>query len=315
MESHFEIAFAKYMNSQQSHQSQAVVETVTRFARSNRERGHKFLDLLEKATGASVAGKRVLDIGSAYGGFVIEAAKAGAEAYGVEILEYLHKLALENVRDEPIDANFIFGDFLNLNTREQLGPSPFDVIILNDVFEHIYDFEHLFRCIKSLCHSETVLYFAIPNGDSHHMIECEGHRQLFGLTLLEPGAWSLVTGTFNIYYRPYVLYQSMFRMIGLPHIYLAHAGKLDKVIDRTRSRLNEIKEKVLAGPFTSRDANAMASRKVRTLIEKFEEDAIRLSAFDIFVKYEDHFWEGFASGRPLTPTSDLNMTYYTFDQF
>ena len=61
------------------------------FALSNRKRGRKVIDRVVKVTGMDLRGKRVLDVGSAYGGFVIEAAASGADAWGVEISGRLHE--------------------------------------------------------------------------------------------------------------------------------------------------------------------------------------------------------------------------------
>src|SRR5688500_17246914 len=76
-----------------------------RFALTSRQRGRERLDRAVSRTGLSLRGARVLDVGSAYGGFVVEAASRGAEAWGVEIVERLHELALLGARGESGDMH------------------------------------------------------------------------------------------------------------------------------------------------------------------------------------------------------------------
>ncbi|GAG33194.1 unnamed protein product, partial [marine sediment metagenome] len=45
----------------------------------------EFIESVEKEAGFDFRGARVLDIGCAYGGFCIEAAKKGVTAYGIDI--------------------------------------------------------------------------------------------------------------------------------------------------------------------------------------------------------------------------------------
>lgn len=316
METDFEKAFAAYMENERASVSEAEYEGVMRFGLSNRERGGKFLAELKQLTGIDVAGKRVLDVGSAYGGFVISAAEAGAEAHGIEVMEYLHALAVENARDEPGSMRFVQGDFLDREAREQLGSDPYDVIILNDVFEHVFDLEHLCRCIRELSKPETVLYFAIPNGESWHMIEREGHRRVFALSLLEPGAWSRALGYptlkyLNVHYRPFEVYRLLFRENGFEHIWVQYnPKKITGVAERVLGKLHEFHEAIEQGPFELDDVNAMARRRMKVLLQKAMRDAVELDPLDFFLCYESHFWRGFASGLAEFESAERNTRKY-----
>ena len=84
-----------------------------RFALSNRVRGAKVLDEVVAHTGLDLRGKRVLDVGSAYGGFVIQAAQRGAEAWGVEIGKHLHELGKLNAQGELGAIHQVHSDFLS----------------------------------------------------------------------------------------------------------------------------------------------------------------------------------------------------------
>lgn len=311
MEADFQRAFAAYMDAEKVRVSDAEYSGVMRFGLSNRERGMAFLEEFRQLTGLDVAGRRVLDVGSAYGGFVIAAAKAGARAFGIEIMDYLHALAVENARDEPEPMRFICGDFLDREARGKLGSDPFDIIILNDVFEHVFDLDHLCRCIAEVSHPGTVLYFAIPNGEAWTMVEKEGHRRVFALALLEPAAWPMALGYpslkyLNVHYRTLETYRLYLRMIGLGHIALQYAPKK---VEGTQSRVLEmmgnLRRLVDEGPFAEAEANAMARRRMKVLEQKAQRDAQSLDPLEFYFRYESHFWRGFASGRPLQPAESL----------
>ena len=55
------------------------------FAASNRERAAWVIAQIEGKTGFTFPGRQVVDVGSAYAGFVIVAAQRGARAWGIEV--------------------------------------------------------------------------------------------------------------------------------------------------------------------------------------------------------------------------------------
>lgn len=84
------------------------------------------LDFIEKA---GPPGRRLLDVGAAYGFFLKVARDAGWDASGVEIAP---DCALEAARISG--ASVACGDFLDVPV-----PGPFDVIVMLDVIEHLRD--------------------------------------------------------------------------------------------------------------------------------------------------------------------------------
>lgn len=297
MESDFVQAWNAYFSSRKATLTEAQATAYERFALSNRDRARTFIDSVQSQLKLDFKNKRVLDIGSAYGGFVICCAQMGAVAYGVEILEYLHQLALANARNETGQIKLINMDILDQNILAETDNQPFDLIIIDDVFEHIYDSLALFNRIKSLSHTDTVVYFAIPNGGSWQGIENEGHKFQFGLTLLEPGAWPKELGPFSIYYRPLEFYQLYFHHIGFPHLYLMiEEDKLNTSRERVLAKFADLETKVASGPFPSDFHNEHARRKFHLLKQHLtgiiDEDPLR-----VHILYDQYFWQGYATQR------------------
>lgn len=90
------------------------------FASTSNQRG---LDTLHdfEAYGFSLQGLKILDVGCAYGGFSIEAAKRGAICYGVEISETLYDFAMLNHKDEIYETGsceFVSVDALSADFLE-----------------------------------------------------------------------------------------------------------------------------------------------------------------------------------------------------
>lgn len=301
MESDFHTAWEKYFSSRKPSLTDDQIAAYEKFALSNRQRAQNFIDFMHDSIEFDFKDKRILDIGSAYAGFVIMSAKYGAEAHGIEILDHLHQLAIANAKDEDGDITLKHGDVL----ASELLVGPFDLIIINDVFEHIFDIDLLFQRINDLSGPETVIFFAIPNGFSYHAINKEGHLFKFGLTLLEPGLWSsYISAPFNIYYRPLEVYRLLFESLGY-HLYL----KVDETKESTAKEriINEfalIADKVGEKPFPTEAMNEQAERRL-TLIQR---EIKRLSdPFHLHVHFEQYFWEGFAVRAETPVKSNLKL--------
>ena len=134
------------------------------FKINSRERAVKTLDRLENDAGLDWRGCSVLDVGCAYGAFAIELAKRGAQAVGTDLSNKWLRLAGINAAQEA-DITFVRCD---ASSREGLrileGHGPFDVAIVNDVFEHVYDTDGLLVNLKTLLVPGGKIYFKIPNG-------------------------------------------------------------------------------------------------------------------------------------------------------
>lgn len=139
--------------------------------------------MIDHFTG-SLDGKRVLDIGCGYGGVCIAAAKAGAAAVGIELGELELRLSPLNLADHGVsDAVTIHsGDATDLALMASLGQ--FDLIICDNVIEHVDDARRLIFNIARAMNPEACCYVTAPNAGSLGQVVSECHNREFGLSLL-----------------------------------------------------------------------------------------------------------------------------------
>ena len=186
-------------------------------ALSTRDRGRRALDEATRRLGIEITGRKVLDVGCAYAGFVVEAAARGAEAWGVEINRKLWEWGRLNARGEPGHIELVPGDFLSCRVTEVL-PDDFDLVILSDVFEHVYDTAALLAQLSRVMADGASFTFTIPNGDALVSVAREGHYGKPGLTLLPPNWWPSIISSFTAFYRPWSYYTALFRAFGFNRI-------------------------------------------------------------------------------------------------
>jgi SAM-dependent methyltransferase len=272
-----------------------------RFALTSRKRGRERLDRAVSHAGVSLRGARVLDVGSAYGGFVVEAASRGAEAWGVEINERLHQLALLGARGERGDMHFVHADFLSRRALAAL-PRDFDLVVANDVFEHVYDTARLLAQLHTVMRDGAPFVFSIPNGDAiQHVVE-EGHYGLPAITQLPPNEWQRYLRSFTAFYRPWSYYTGLFRAFGFTRI--ETWGRALRTLDEARA---EIPDGLARARARIRDLKMdgglkqMLSRALDRYEERVTED---LAAGDLALlnfRYLTKFWNGvaFKDGRAI----------------
>jgi 2-polyprenyl-3-methyl-5-hydroxy-6-metoxy-1,4-benzoquinol methylase len=173
----FEAALRAYLNDSASH---PMHEVWLEYALSSLRRGQDAVTTLHRFT--SLAGRRCLDLGCAYGGFPVACALAGAEAVGVELDPVLLRLARELLADVPCSAQFLQGDAMDSRLIERLGR--FHVVTCNDVIEHVDDPLRLLAHINQLLKPGGLLFMEIPNKFCLEAVLKDGHYGLFGITLL-----------------------------------------------------------------------------------------------------------------------------------
>lgn len=125
--------------------------------------------------------KRHLDIGCAYGGFVVAFTKAGYDSFGLEIDDFFYNCGKLNCYDHNIAGKILQGDILEINITD-IGT--FDIITCNDVIEHVHDAGTTIYRISQLLNTNGALFMAIPNKHAIDLVTSDGHFQLFGITLL-----------------------------------------------------------------------------------------------------------------------------------
>jgi hypothetical protein len=196
----------------------------------------------------------------------------------------------------------IEGDILDQTMLARLGSAPFDLIILNDVFEHVYDSALLFERLAALTGPASIIYFGTPNGNSYQSIESEGHYSRPGLSLLPPSDWSSLVGLFNVYYRRFLHYQALFQSCGFPHLYLTLDMKLmGQAAQIIPSRFAALEERLSASAFDGNNAlQAHAMLRLKALQREIEDAIARKDWFGLHINYGQHTWTGFATRQPHT---------------
>lgn len=116
------------------------------------ENFNKILAYIDSQIGSN---KTILDVGCASGLFMEMAEKKGHKITGVEPNPLMYRAAMS--RNLNV-INGYFPDNLNYNTR-------FDIIIFNDVFEHIPDVNHILLSCYEYLSNQGRLIINIPNSD------------------------------------------------------------------------------------------------------------------------------------------------------
>lgn len=151
------------------------------FALNTNARGRQVVNIVRKYT--PIKRKRFLDVGCAYGGFLVAFAEAGAkEVVGIDINEKLLKLARANASDNSINAIITRADILDEDLPKTVGE--FDIITCNDVIEHVEDPMRTIVNLSNLLRDGGILYMEIPNRYYVGFLKEDGHFKLPGITLL-----------------------------------------------------------------------------------------------------------------------------------
>lgn len=126
--------------------------------------------------------RKYLDVGSAYGGFVVAFANAGFDAFGLEIDAGLARYGMLNCADFNLHDRITVGSILDVHD-DQAGV--YDLITCNDVIEHVSDAAKTLDILSRMLRVGGILNMMIPNRDAISFVESDGHFLLFGITLLE----------------------------------------------------------------------------------------------------------------------------------
>jgi 2-polyprenyl-3-methyl-5-hydroxy-6-metoxy-1,4-benzoquinol methylase len=114
------------------------------------------LDAIEALFGG-IAGKRVLDLGCAYGAFLLEARRRGAQCHGLDpSLD-----AVNRARDSGIDARP--GFFPGSDVKTLFKEEAFDVVSLWYVIEHLSGLSAALGACRALLAPGGILAFSTPN--------------------------------------------------------------------------------------------------------------------------------------------------------
>jgi 2-polyprenyl-3-methyl-5-hydroxy-6-metoxy-1,4-benzoquinol methylase len=158
------------------------------------QRGREIVRMVRQVT--PLRGKRVLDVGSGYGGMLISMAEQGANVVGVEIDPERARMGKQRLADLAMQIPYHEADICSPGMNDTLGT--FDVVICQDVLEHVLDPSTVIRSLCSMLQPGGVVYIQIPNKYGIDQMMSDHHYGLTGLTVLSrPQAieyWQLATG-------------------------------------------------------------------------------------------------------------------------
>jgi 2-polyprenyl-3-methyl-5-hydroxy-6-metoxy-1,4-benzoquinol methylase len=263
------------------------------FALSANERGRKAAALIDSIL--PLAGKRALDVGCAYGGFVVALDERGALPTGFDIDPQLLALAEHNFRDVGKRLPVYRADVTNPDDVARFRDT-FDVICCNDVIEHVSDPAVAIRHIASMLRPGGLAYFEIPNRDAVGAVVSDGHYQLFGITQLEREAAARYFAEhapgipYGVeYYLRLPEYQALFEAAGLVMALMPDAAAiqpLPAVRDALASLRKALPSKLESVPAPLRD-------EIREAVVRYLDEAERKPEPDAQRAYIERYGIGF----------------------
>jgi 2-polyprenyl-3-methyl-5-hydroxy-6-metoxy-1,4-benzoquinol methylase len=123
---------------------------------------------------------KVLDVGCGDGGTAIAFIKSGNEVYAIDVDYEIIKRAKARAEEEKVKVNFLVADGL----RSPFMHSFFDIIICNDVIEHVLKPPKLTMEAHRTLKSGGIIYLSAPNKISPYQIIHDDHYGLFGISLM-----------------------------------------------------------------------------------------------------------------------------------
>ena len=152
-----------------------LAERPLSFAMTTNDRGEALIGALKQWSGTELSGKRVLDVGCAYGGLSIALANAGASVVGIEsnpkLLAYAEANAFGTAQVALSPA-----DISTISIRKKFEPGSFDLIFLNDALERHFDVDTLVSNVDHLLAADGLVHFRTINSNSTRFILSDGHK-------------------------------------------------------------------------------------------------------------------------------------------
>jgi 2-polyprenyl-3-methyl-5-hydroxy-6-metoxy-1,4-benzoquinol methylase len=277
------------------------------YAATANARGRRAAERLEPVVGPFRRGllrrrPRVLDVGCAYGGFLVAFAERGARVTGIDIDERYVRLAAENLRERGLDGDLVHGDA----AAEHPGfRGRFDLVIANDVLEHVPRPGPFLARLREWLAPGGTAYLEIPNGAWPPYVLRDGHHQHFGIVLLdfdEASAYVRLldpNGRYDTYnYLGVDAYEALFREAGLTFRLLEEEAA--PTVDGVTAQCGELRAGLEAGL-------GRVPERMRALVRRRVEDylarvaaAPRTSSVDArrFLRdYGPAFWTVLARSR------------------
>jgi 2-polyprenyl-3-methyl-5-hydroxy-6-metoxy-1,4-benzoquinol methylase len=185
-QSTFESELRKYFGDTAGDRNAPMFSTYLNYALTTNERGEGIAHVVSGYV--SLSNKSYLDIGTAYGGYVVAFARQGCYPYrGVDVDDALIRLAKLNLQENNLDPDVISRVDITEPLPYELKDRQFDVITCADVLEHVLDLDRTVENIKSLMADKGCVLLEIPNRYHVQNVLSDPHCGLFGITLLSRG--------------------------------------------------------------------------------------------------------------------------------
>ena len=150
------------------------------YARKEIQRGREIVRTIRQVT--PLRGRRVLDVGSGYGGMLISMAEQGADVVGVEIDKERAEMGRQRLGELGLQVEYYEADICDRGMRERLGS--FDVVVCQDVLEHVMDPTQVIESLCAMLRPKGVIYIQIPNKYGIDQLMSDHHYALTGITAL-----------------------------------------------------------------------------------------------------------------------------------
>ena len=147
------------------------------------ERGNRLAALLSLPR--KLEGLSVLDIGCGTGGISVAFARRKAIVFSLEPND-THQLLMDLTVARAEKAGVSLCPVIARGEEIPFPDHSFDVVILNDVIEHVQEPDDVMNEAARVLRDDGLLFIATPNKYSLPQILREGHSGLFGVTLLSP---------------------------------------------------------------------------------------------------------------------------------
>jgi SAM-dependent methyltransferase len=159
----------------------SIMQSYRSYMRTDIERGRGIVHTLAPWT--SIKGKSVLDIGCGYGGLLLTMRDAGAASLaGVEVDDCRLHWAKVRLGALGVKADLRLSDICSEEDVHKL--SSYDVILAQDVIEHVMDPSVAIRHISQLLRPNGLVFIQVGNKFSPNQLLHDHHCQLPGLTML-----------------------------------------------------------------------------------------------------------------------------------
>lgn len=301
----FEAAALKRYNVDTAQVDDPTVQMWIDFTLSSVERGLQAVTALGGP--GAFRGKSVLDVGCAYGGFLVAARNAGAfRVVGIDIDPKLLDLARLQLADHHVRAEIAQADITNDGVEDRFGR--FDVVLCNDVIEHVVDPARCAANLASVLKRGGKVFLEIPNGSAVDFMHRDGHYGLFGITLLGREKaelwWRLhFSDRYGVeHYAPLSYYLGIFSTAGIslrllstvsdPERRLVEIGESFDLLERELESFDRQEEPALAGAIRKRGSEEIG--RFRQLRSRFDESTIAAERAillnEILTTYGMTFW-------------------------